>query len=173
MAPHALPDDAVEPENLSLHLQPNPNQPTGPNKTSAEHSDLQAVWDESMRGVGDLGLPHKQCAVLLINWDKDADDLSTGDEVDNLEAVFKNLYNYHVTKAQLLGEDKTDKEPQLQVQKILTDFVYQHDNQNTLLIVYYAGHGVPGKVEDGGSGGLYLAGFVSPSALHINSLTLP
>jgi hypothetical protein len=57
-----------------------------------------------------------------------------------------------VVKKQLVDSKQS---PQIQVQKILVDFVYEHDDENTLLIVYYAGHGVPGKLE---GEGLMLAG---------------
>jgi hypothetical protein len=43
---------------------------------------------------------------------------------------------------------------QAQVNKHLSEFVFDHDDTNTLLIIYYAGHGRPGE----SSGGLKLAG---------------
>ena len=138
-----------------------PIRPATPNKhdkAAPEHTDeLQTVWDESMKGVGGVGLPHRNCAVLLISWEEQLDDLKTGEEVDALEAVFQNLFHYTVVKSQLVGGKRS---PQIQVQKILADFVFEHDDEHTLLIVYYAGHGIPGKQETGGAGGvpLLLAG---------------
>ena len=80
------------------------------------------------------------------------DDLHTGGEVDDLEAVFKDLFRYTVVKKQLVA-GKHD--PQLQVSKILIDFVMDFDDESTLLIVYYAGHGMRGKKD---KEGLVLAG---------------
>ena len=80
------------------------------------------------------------------------DDLHTGAEVDALEAVFTDLFRYTVVKKQLVAGKH---EPQLQVNKILIDFVYEFDDENTLFIVYYAGHGMRGKKD---KEGLVLAG---------------
>jgi hypothetical protein len=158
MAPHALSGNASELEEPSMSAPSRPYRSATPNKHEKpvpEHSDLQTAWDESMKGVGGLGLPHRKCAVLLISWEPKLDDLHTGKEVNDLETVFKDEFNYTVVKKQLVGGEKS---PQIQVQKILVDFVYQYDDESTLLIVYYAGHGVPGKVEGGGPGGILLAG---------------
>lgn len=158
MAPHALSDIACE--AASMHSS-KPNRPATPNKHKVvpEHTDdLQSVWDESMKGIGGVGLPHRKCAVLLISWEAKLDDLHTGDEVDALEAVFKDLFRYTVVKKQLAASRLS---PHLQVQKILLDFVVDYDDESTLLIVYYAGHGVPGKQDGEDNGGhLLLAGYV-------------
>jgi hypothetical protein len=153
MAPYALSDDAFEEPSMRISK---PNCPATPNKHDkiiTEHTDLQTVWDESMKGVGGVGLPHRNCAVLLISWEAKLDDLHTGEEVDALEAVFTNLFRYTVVKKQLVDGKQS---PQIQVQKILVDFVYEYDDESTLLIVYYAGHGVPGKQEGEGPGGIPL-----------------
>jgi hypothetical protein len=127
-----------------LTSTPKPNRPATPKKHLPEENELQAVWDEAMKGVGGVGLPHKKCAVLLISWEAKLDDLHTGEEVDALEAVFKDLFHYRVEKKQLM---KSRHPPHLQIQKILLDFVMEFDDESTLLIVYYAGHGVPGHRE--------------------------
>jgi len=124
------------------------------NKATVDGTELQNTWEESMKGVGGVGLPHRSCAVLLINWEAKLDDLHTGTEVDALEAVFVNVYRYTVVKKQLV-EGKHN--PQHQVLKILIEFVEAHDDENTLLIVYYAGHGLPGQ-QGQGPEGLVLAG---------------
>lgn len=157
MAPHALSDIAYEAASMR---DSKPNRPATPNKHEdavPEDNELQAVWDEAMKGVGGVGLPHKKCAVLLISWEAKLDDLHTGDEVDALEDVFENLFGYTVVKRQLVASRLS---PHLQVQKILLDFVVEYDDESTLLIVYYAGHGVPGKQdgEDVGGRSLLLAG---------------
>ena len=107
-----------------------------------------------------MGLPHRKCAVLLISWEPDLDDLNTGEEVDALEAVFKDLFHYSVSKKQLVNSRHP---PHLQTQKILLDFVMEYDDEGTLLLVYYAGHGVPGKQDGADDSGisLLLAGYVA------------
>jgi hypothetical protein len=102
-----------------------------------------------MKEFGLGGNSQRKTAVLMISWAKELDDLHTEEEVNGLEAVFSNLFNYTVIKRQISGE----RTPAIQLSKYLSDFVYAYDNESTLLIVYYAGHGVP-KVP----GGLHLAG---------------
>ncbi len=46
---------------------------------------------------------------------------------------------------------------QVQINKHLATFVYDEDDEDTLLIVYYAGHGTPDSV----TGRLLLAGHVT------------
>lgn len=160
MAPHALSDDAPDSPPILASKSSRHATPNKPEKAASEDTDLQTVWDESMKGVGGVGLPHRNCVVLLISWEAKLDDLNTGEEVNALEAVFQRLFRYIVVKKQLVGGKQS---PQIQVQKILVDFVYEYDDESTLLIVYYAGHGVPGKQEGGEGPGripLLLAGYV-------------
>ncbi|RDW74874.1 hypothetical protein BP6252_06016 [Coleophoma cylindrospora] len=118
------------------------------------NTTLQIAWDKSMEGIGGAGLPHRNTAVLMISWADELDDLKTTKEVDDLATVFEDKFRYKVVKKRL----EAGKRPQIQVQQYLANFVYDHDSNNTLLIVYYAGHGVhPGK-----PGQLTLAGTRSP-----------
>jgi hypothetical protein len=57
--------------------------------------------------------------------------------------VFQDKYHYKVHE--ILLEDRVDKLVQVQLNGALAKFVEQEDGPNTLLIVYYAGHGVPAK----------------------------
>lgn len=151
------PDNAFKEPSIRA---PKPIRPTLPNQSNvAAVEDLQTVWDESMKGVGGVGLPHRSCSVLLISWEAQLDDLNTGEEVDALEGVFQNIFRYTVVKKQLVAGKQS---PQILVQKILVDFVYKFDDENTLLIVYYAGHGVPGKL---GGESLLLQGYIVNSIL--------
>ena len=67
-------------------------------------------------------------------------DLATKEEIDDLKATFEDRFNYH---AEIKYLDVT-KKLQVRVNAIVATFVEQHDSPNTLLIVYYAGHGRPG-----------------------------
>jgi hypothetical protein len=50
--------------------------------------------------------------------------------------VFTNEYNFVVNHKEI-----SSKKPTQQTSKFVTDFVYEHDEPDTLLIIYYAGHG--------------------------------
>ena len=122
----------------------------GKAKAATEETNLRNKWDTVMRDFGEDGKPHQKAAVLMISWAEELDDLHTAEEVDELEAVFIQLFNYTVIKAQLTGE----KRPAVQVNQHLSNFVAEYDSDSTLLIVYYAGHGIPGD----NPGELHLAG---------------
>ena len=111
--------------------------------------ELRMTWENEMKMLGGMGVPHEKTAVLMISWCKGLDDLVTTDEVDKLGTVFEESFNFKVMRREI----EEGKRPQIQVQKYLADFVHEHDHKSTLLIVYYAGHGVP--VEPGQ---LFLAG---------------
>jgi hypothetical protein len=119
---------------------------------ASEDANLKIVWDDTMKGYGVTGKPHRDTAVLMISWAEEFDDLHTKTEVDELENVFTGLFHYTVRKQQL--SELGGKQPTLQILKCLLEFVYEFDNDSTMLIVYYAGHGIPGK-----AGELHLAGY--------------
>ncbi|OBS27948.1 hypothetical protein FPOA_01888 [Fusarium poae] len=75
--------------------------------------------------------------VLLIQWDED--ELQVEDEVNELRKVF-NLYNFTTTKFRI----PTSNSHRKLNQKVLS-FVEEHENEDTLLIIYYGGHGVINK----------------------------
>lgn len=76
-----------------------------------------------------------------------------------LDEVLTNTFKYTIMRKELLNDPK--KSAQIQANKHLADFVYDHDGANTLLIIYYAGHGLSGGVPVG----LYLTGSVLVSLL--------
>jgi hypothetical protein len=112
----------------------------GKAKAATEGTNLRNKWDTVMRDFGEDGKSHRKAAVLMISWAEGFDDLHTAKEVDELEAVFVQLFHYTVIKAQLIG----GKPPAIQVNSRLARFVEEYDSDSTLLIVYYAGHGIPG-----------------------------
>jgi hypothetical protein len=101
----------------------------------AQNSEFQGVWENVWEGVGTTASSRKQAAVLMISWDDDLDDLNTAAEVDALSEVFEKKFNYPVMKKRLTAE----KRPDHQLAKHLADFVFEFDNDSTLLIIYYAG----------------------------------
>lgn len=57
--------------------------------------------------------------------------------MNDLTTLFKDTFHYDVTEVNLMAT-----RCQLQLQKELNDWAYKHDSKETLLIVYYAGHGI-------------------------------
>lgn len=83
---------------------------------------------------------YKKINVLMLRWADKYDNLDVTEEVDNLKNVFETDFGYSVT-VQLL----TKKEDlQVEVNLIVARWVHEHNAIQTLLIVYYAGHGRPG-----------------------------
>ena len=74
-------------------------------------------------------------------------------QIDRLRRVFEKRYNYSVRET-VLGQDEKGRSPQAQIQKDLANFVWEEDEDQTLLIVYGAGHGIPVH----GTGKFLLAG---------------
>ncbi|KAK8108540.1 hypothetical protein PG984_014341 [Apiospora sp. TS-2023a] len=106
-------------------------------------SKLKATWDSVMGDLHDKFTPYTKVAVLLLSWDKEIDDLKTDEEVSDLENVFKDKFMFETTR-QVLTNDAA-KSPQAQVNHYLAQFVYENDSKDTMLIIYYAGHGRPGN----------------------------
>jgi hypothetical protein len=63
--------------------------------------------------------------------------------VKKLCDVFANRYHYSITEFQL--DAKSQTRPQTEVNYQVAKFAKEKDGELTLLIVYYAGHGSPGK----------------------------
>ena len=95
---------------------------------------------------------------LLFGWEDHCNDMETKDEVHRLEAVLKDDFHYK-TQTEFL-----DSRPglQLRVNARVAVFVEANDGPNTLLIVYYAGHGRPGNYP----GSLILTGSVRQPKFH-------
>jgi Caspase domain len=115
-------------------------------RAALEDSRLRSVWEDAMKeGVGP-SIRHHKATVLMISWAYPLDTLGTAAEVDALGVVFSEKFNYTVLKNQI---EDNGKLAQIQASKFLADLVYHHDEENSLLIIYYAGHGEggdPGKL---------------------------
>lgn len=64
-------------------------------------------------------------------------------QIADLKEVFQKKYNFNVTRGVLNPPD--NKDVTLRIHMLLANFVYEHDADDALLIIYYAGHGNPGK----------------------------
>ncbi|KAI4221144.1 MAG: hypothetical protein L6R36_007112 [Xanthoria steineri] len=93
--------------------------------------------------------------VLLLCWK--VSDMDTTREVEDLRKVFVEDFGYHATTEYLNAESK--QKLQVQVNARVAKFVEVYDGPDTLLIVYYAGHGRPGDFY----GELELTGLTSPN----------
>jgi hypothetical protein len=73
-------------------------------------------------------------------------------QVDQLGSLWRDVYKYKVVHKELTDHPK--KLPQNQFNQYLSNFVADEDDEDTLLIIYYAGHGTPNS-----DGSLGLAGY--------------
>jgi hypothetical protein len=121
-------------------------------KAALEDANLKRIWDDTMKEFGVRGKPHQDTSVLMISFSNEFDDLNTKPEVDELETVFKDLYHYQVIRREL--SESGNQTPTLQLSGYLLELVGTSCRDSTLLIVYYAGLGIPGK-----PGELHLAGY--------------
>ncbi|KAH9219763.1 hypothetical protein DL95DRAFT_457032 [Leptodontidium sp. 2 PMI_412] len=136
---------------------PPPSALEGHAKAVSEDAKLQYIWRDTMKDYGFAGKPHRRVSVLMISWHGKLDDLETMGEVNALEDVWRNDFNYEVVKKELVE----GKRPGIQLIKHLADFVFEYEGDSALLIVYYAGHGIPGP-----PGELHLAGKRQPNIKH-------
>ena len=83
---------------------------------------------------------YDKVAVLLLCWM--ASDIDTTTEVEDLRKVFEEDFGYHTTTEYLNANLKSKLQVQLNLS--VAQFVHDYDGANTLLIVYYGGHGGPG-----------------------------
>ena len=103
---------------------------------------------------------YKKVEVLLLCWAENSNDFTTKEEVGRLQSVFENRFRYN-THIEYL-DNSTPQRLQVRVNSKVATFVDNHDGPDTLLVVYYAGHGRPG----GYYGSLEIFGFVSTNVLH-------
>ena len=109
-----------------------------------EDAEYQVLWNVTMdKGNYNHSSAYEKVEVLLVCWAQDSNDLKTTEEVNALNSVLEKRFRWHTTMAYL----DNDKQQRLQVQlnTAVAAFVGANDGPNTLLIVYYAGHGKPGK----------------------------
>ena len=110
-----------------------------------QNAEYQVRWNITMdRGEYNHPSAYEKVEVLLLCWTRDSNDLKTTEEVNALRLVFETRFRYHTTMASLDSNNK--QKLQVQINKKVADFVGDHDGPNTLFIVYYAGHGKPGKI---------------------------
>ena len=110
-----------------------------------QDAEYQVQWNITM-GQGKYNHPstYDKVVVLLLCWAQSSNDLKTTEEVNALRLVLEDRFKYHTTTEYLDNDNK--QRLQVQLNSIVAAFVGANDGPNTLLIVYYAGHGKPGKI---------------------------
>ena len=151
------------------------SRPQAPKTRSAEHSDpsivdfrsSDVIWDSEYENLWDRVIDNREqnrshrvsaytkVEALLLSWDQSCSDIATKTEVETLKAVFETQFGYHTTVGHLNAHVENKLQAQLKLKIAL--FVESYDGPDTLLLIYYAGHGRPG----GENGDLYLYGLVS------------
>lgn len=63
-------------------------------------------------------------------------------QIEDLKDVFENTYHFTVRQKQLETGRDGKADPSAQLNHHLAQFIYEEDKDDSLLIVYYAGHGV-------------------------------
>ena len=143
----------------AINLPPEPSTVDYKAQDTKDDSEYQVLWSKKM----DEGKKYNRSstytnvAVLLLSWDETCDDLAVKEEVSKLRNTLEGRFSFHTEMSYL--DTKNEKRLQVQVNLIVANFIGAHDGPNTLLIVYYAGHGRPGDRY----GHLELHGLVSQS----------
>ena len=107
-------------------------------------SSLRVTWSKVMdQGPYKNPSTYRKVVALLLCWAENSNDLATRDEVNRLRLVLQEQFNYQVQIRFL--DNYIEKKLQVRINRIVAEFVDEHDGPNTLLIVYYAGHGRPGS----------------------------
>lgn len=76
--------------------------------------------------------------MLLLNWE--ADDLDTFKEIHDLHHLFRNRFYFNVELWYIPSSRSSNK-----LESRIVQFQESYDSPSHLLIVYFAGHGVPNR----------------------------
>ena len=110
-----------------------------------EASRLQVLWTNIMNESRYQSPPrYDKVEVLLLCWK--VSDIDTTKEIKDLREVFEVYFGYHATTEYL--DANWNENLQVYLNRLVANFVHDYNDPNTLLIVYYGGHGVPGEFLD-------------------------
>lgn len=76
---------------------------------------------------------YKNVSVLLLHWQ--SDDLFVLPELEDLEKIFREVYNYETEVFPIPSESS-----HLDLMMKICSMIKQYESEDTLLIVYYGGH---------------------------------
>ena len=114
------------------------------NADETDNSKLQVIFSNII-AKGNYKNPstYKQVKALLLCWEENSDDLTVGPEVERLKSVLEEQFHY---EAQIECIDNNmEQRLQVCVNASVAAFVRDNDGPDNLLIVYYSGHGKPGR----------------------------
>ena len=107
-------------------------------------SQYKNIWDNAVdKGSWKNPTSYKAASVLILRW-QDTDTHwpeKMAEEIAALRKTFEDRFNFDVQEQVLENNDRV----QSAVNKHVIDFVYEKQDPDSLLIVYYAGHGSPGE----------------------------
>ena len=110
-----------------------------------QDAEYQVLWNVTMdKGNYNHPSAYEKVEVLLVCWAQNSNDLKTTEEVNALKSVLEKRFRWHTTTAYL--DNNIKQRLQVQLNTAVAVFVGANDGPNTLLIVYYAGHGKPGEL---------------------------
>ncbi|MCJ1389542.1 hypothetical protein MMC18_002399 [Xylographa bjoerkii] len=113
--------------------------------TDEKNSKYEVIFTNVMaKGRYQIPSFYKDATVLLLSWTDNKDDMGVQKEVDELAEVFDELFNYEVEKVCL----KPKKQNHMKREREVSRFLKRYDGPNTLLVVYYAGRGRPGALNE-------------------------
>ncbi len=109
-----------------------------------QDAEYQVLWNITMdKGNYNHSSAYEKVKVLLLCWAPSSNDLKTTEEVNALRSLLEKRFRYQTTMEHLDNNIKLKLQVQLNTK--VAAFVGANDGPKTLLIVYYAGHGKPGK----------------------------
>lgn len=158
-------DESIEPPlkmKTAIKFSPDVSTVNYESQDEKEDSELQLLWSRIMdEGNYDNSSTYTKVEVLLLCWAESCNDMTTKEEVNQLKTTFEEKLYYN-TRVEYL-DTTMEGRLQVRVNAIVAGFVDAHDGPNTLLMVYYAGHGRPG----GDYGDLELMGSVQCEILRV------
>ncbi|PVI01371.1 hypothetical protein DM02DRAFT_727909 [Periconia macrospinosa] len=133
-------DFALEKDGRSESSNPffqNGTEILAPSETDANFTpkDLALYKQHFNDNMQNKPVKHDKAYALLVSWHTDIDDLNVKSEFDILETFLNRVYGFKVRREQL-GREK----PNHQLNQILSSFMYECDEKDSLLIIYYGGH---------------------------------
>lgn len=124
-------------------------------QTDNAHLDSFEEFFQHLNLAANAALPispprYSSVHVLLLRWEDD--DLGTEREVADLEKVFRDSYHYYTERYEIPTDD-----PTTQLEYKLNDFRRAYDDGNSLLVLYYGGHGALERRYNGPSRSIWAA----------------
>ena len=114
------------------------------NPDERDNSKLQVMFSNGIaKGSYTNPSTYKKVKALLLCWEEKADDLTVRPEVERLKTVLEQRFHYEA-KVECI-ENNIEQRLQVCVNAIVANFVRSNDGPDNLLIVYYSGHGKPGR----------------------------